>query len=259
MLGAIAGDVIGSPYEFQNVKSTQFRLFGRGAQCTDDSVLTVATADVLLNDLDYSIAYETYFRLYPNAGYGGRFVQWAGRGERRPYNSWGNGSAMRVSPVGWARQTLKDVLDEAQRSAEVTHDHPEGIRGAQAIAAAVFLARTEHSRERIREFIVDGCGYSLDFTLDEIRPTYSFDVSCQGTVPVAVQAFLESTDFENAVRLAISVGGDSDTIACITGGIAHAFYGGVPQHIAQPLFDLYLKPDLADVTRAFCKRFDVPV
>lgn len=259
MLGAIAGDVLGSPYEFGNVKSTEIKLFGRDTRCTDDTVLTVATADVLLNDLDYAIAYETYYQLYPNAGYGGRFVQWAARGERKPYNSWGNGSAMRVSPVGWAKNTLDEVLDEAQKSAAVTHDHPEGIRGAQAIAAAVFLARTERSRERIREFIADGCGYPIDFTLDEIRPGYSFDVSCQGTVPVAVKAFLESSDFENAVRLGISVGGDSDTIACITGAIAHAFYGGVPEHIRKPVCDIYLQPDLMRTTLAFCERFDVPL
>jgi ADP-ribosylglycohydrolase len=166
---------------------------------------------------------------------------------------------MRVSPVAWARQSLEEVLDEAERSAAVTHSHPEGVRGAQATAGAIFFARTERSRERVREFIADGCGYPLDRTLDQIRPTYQFDVSCKGTVPVAVQAFLESTDFEHAIRLAISVGGDSDTIACITGALAHAFYGPVPRHLAEPVWDIYMSPDLAEVTKQFCERFDVPL
>src|SRR3982751_1895124 len=161
MLGAIVGDVIGSPYEFANVKSTDFRLFAQGSQCTDDSVLTVATADALLNGTSYAEAYQNYFHRFPNAGYGGSFVVWANRRESAPYNSWGNGSAMRVSPVAWARQYLDEVLDEAERSAAVTHSHPEGVRGAQATAGAVFLARTELSRERVREFIADGCAYPL--------------------------------------------------------------------------------------------------
>lgn len=259
MLGAIVGDVIGSPFEAANVKSTRFRLFDRGACCTDDSVLTVATADALLNTRPYGPTYQDYFHRFPNAGYGGAFVVWASRRESRPYGSWGNGSAMRVSPVGWARDTFDDVLDEAERSAAVTHDHPEGIKGAQAVAACVFLARTEHDRTRIRDFVHDGCGYPLDRTLDEIRPAYEFDPSCKGTVPVAVQAFLESTDFESAVRLAVSAGGDSDTIASIAGAIAHAFYGGVPDHLLRPVLDVYLSPDLADVSLAFCEHYDVPL
>jgi ADP-ribosylglycohydrolase len=259
MLGAIVGDVIGSPFEWNNVKSTDFRLFDRGAQCTDDSILTVATADVLLNGGDYATTYQDYFHRFPNAGYGGRFVAWAARRETRPYNSWGNGSAMRAGPIGWARDTLDDVLDEAERSAAVTHDHPDGIKGAQAVAACVLLARTEHDRERIRAFVHDGCGYPLDRRLDEIRPSYEFDLSCKGTVPVAVQAFLESTDFENAVRLAVSVGGDSDTISSITGAIAHAFYGSVPHHLLEPVLEIYMSPDLADLSREFCKRFNVPL
>jgi ADP-ribosylglycohydrolase len=215
MLGAIVGDVIGSPFEHANVNSTSFRLFDRGSQCTDDSVLTVATADVLLHRGDYAATYQDYFRRFPNAGYGGSFVAWANRRESRPYGSWGNGSAMRVSPVAWAFDTLNQVLAEAERSAVVTHDHPEGVKGAAAVAGAVFIARTERDRSRVRDFIVDGCGYAMDRTIDQIRPRYGFDVSCKGTVPVAVQAFLESRDFEDAVRLAVSVGGDSDTIACI--------------------------------------------
>jgi ADP-ribosylglycohydrolase len=256
MLGGIIGDVIGSPFEWHNVKSTTFRLFDRDAQCTDDSVLTVATADALLNARPYADAYQDYFHRFPNAG---RFVAWANRRETRPYGSWGNGSAMRVGPVGWARGTLDGVLDEAERSAAVTHDHPDGIKGAQAVAACVFLARTERSRDRIRQFVHDGCGYPLDRTLDEIRPTYEFDASCKGTVPVAVQAFLESADFESAIRLAVSAGGDSDTIACIAGSIAHAFYGSIPRHLLDPVMEIYLSPDLADASLAFCERYGVPL
>ena len=151
------------------------------------------------------------------------------------------------------------MLEEAERSASVTHDHPDGILGAQAVAACVFLARTEHDRTRIQEFVHDGCGYPLDRTLDQIRPGYKFDASCRGTVPVAVQAFLESADFEHAVRLAVSVGGDSDTIACIAGAIAHAFYGGVPKHLLEPVVEIYMSPDLVDVSLSFCERFGVPL
>lgn len=241
------------------MKSTDFRLFDRGAQCTDDSVLTVATADALLNGRGYRETYQEYFHRFPNAGYGGSFAAWANRRETQPYGSWGNGSAMRCSPAGWARQAFDDVLDEAERTAIVSHDHPDGVLGAQAVAGCVFLARTGQGRERSREFVVDGCGYPLDRTIDEIRPHYKFRVSCKGTVPVAVQAFLESTDFEHAIRLAVSAGGDSDTIACITGAIAHAFYGGIPSHLLDPVLDIYMSPDLAEVSLAFCKEFDVPV
>src|SRR5688572_21900341 len=184
MLGAIVGDVIGSPYERANVKSTNFRFFAHGTQCTDDAVLTVATADVLLRgDVDYARTYQDYFHRFPNAGYGGAFTAWANRRETRPYGSWGNGSAMRVAPVGWARDTIDDVLDEAERSASVTHDHPDGVTGAQAVAACVFLARTLKDRERIRAFVHEGCGYPLDRTIDQIRPTYEFDVSCRAPCP----------------------------------------------------------------------------
>ncbi len=259
MFGAVVGDVIGSPFERSNFKSTSFRLFDRGAQRTDDSILTVATANALLTDGDYRRAYQDYFHRFPNAGYGGNFVVWANRREIHPYNSWGNGSAMRSSPVGWARDTLDAVLDEAERSAVVTHDHPDGVMGAQAVAACVFLARTTHDREQIREFVHVGCQYPLNRSLDQIRPTYEFDPSCRGTVPVAVRAFLESTDFESAIRLAVSVGGDSDTIACIAGAIAHAYYGGIPRHLIQPVLEIYMSPDLVDVALTFCKQFHVPV
>jgi ADP-ribosyl-[dinitrogen reductase] hydrolase len=259
MLGAIVGDVIGSPFEFNNIKSTDFMLFTAGAQCTDDSVLTVATADAILSGQPYGRAYQDYYHRYPNAGYGGQFMAWAKARQAEPYNSWGNGSAMRVSPVGWAFDSLDEVVAEAERSAVVTHNHPDGIAGARAAAGCVFLARTEKNRDRIREFVSDQCGYPLDRTLDEIRPTNTFRVSCKGSVPVAVQAFLESTDFESAIRLAISVGGDSDTIAAIAGAIAHAYYGAIPKRLLEPVLEIYMSPDLVETALKFCARYRVPV
>lgn len=232
MLGAIAGDVIGSVYEWRNVKTTDFPLFARRSRYTDDTVLTVAVADCILRGRGYAEALKEYYLIYPGAGYGGMFRKWAASAGMEPYNSWGNGSAMRVSPVGFAFESLEETLVEAKRSAEVTHNHPEGIKGAQATASAVFLARTSGSMEDIKEYVEDTFGYGLDEPIDEIRKHYRFDVSCRGSVPQAIRAFLESSDFEDAVRLAISIGGDSDTIACITGGIAQAFYGGVPDNIA---------------------------
>jgi ADP-ribosylglycohydrolase len=172
-------------------------------------------------------------RGYPGAGYGGTFRRWAASEDRQPYQSWGNGSAMRVSPVGFAFESLDEVLHRARWTAEVTHDHPEGIEGAQATAAAVFLARTGSDKEQIRDHVERMFGYRLDRPIDEIRPRFDFDVSCRGTVPPAIRAFLESTDYESAVRLAVSLGGDADTLACIAGGIAQAYYGGVPAGIRE--------------------------
>jgi ADP-ribosyl-[dinitrogen reductase] hydrolase len=231
ILGAIIGDVIGSVYEWNNVRTTDFPLFRPSTDFTDDSVLTFATMDSLLNGLDFTKTYQSYSRNFPHRGYGGRFSSWIHEEHPLPYNSWGNGSAMRVSPVGWASDTLGEVLIQAQRSAEVTHNHPEGIKGAQATASAIFLARTGLSKAEIKQYIEKTFAYNLDRTIDEIRPTFHFDESCQGTVPESIIAFLESTDFESAIRLAISLGGDSDTIACITGGIAEAFYKEIPTEI----------------------------
>jgi ADP-ribosylglycohydrolase len=225
MIGAIAGDIIGSVYERYPIKTTDFPLFQPACTFTDDTVLTVATADAILNQLDYAAAYKEYGQLYPHAGYGGTFIRWIFAAESRPYNSWGNGSAMRVSPAGWAFDTVEKVLAEAEKSAAVTHNHPEGIKGAQATALAVFLARTGQGKETIKAEIESHFGYDLSPTLDEIRPGYSFDVSCQGSVPQAIIAFLEADDVEVAIRNAISLGGDSDTLACIAGGIAHAYFG----------------------------------
>lgn len=255
MLGAIAGDIIGSIYEGRNFKSKDFPLFQERNHFTDDTVLTVAVADAILNNGDYCQNLKTYYRRYYYAGYGGNFRKWGESESNEPYNSWANGSAMRVSPVGAAFNDLETVLTEAKKSAEVTHNHPEGIKGAQATAAAIFLARTGKSKDEIKSYIENTFGYNLNQTLNEIRPHYRFDVSCQGSVPEAIIAFLESTDFEDAIRNAISIGGDSDTIACICGGISQAFYG-LPEPIAKRAL-AYLDEDLQKVILEFNTRFNV--
>jgi ADP-ribosylglycohydrolase len=257
MLGAIAGDIIGSVFENDPIKTTFFPLFHLESQFTDDTVLTVALAESILDGTPYVRLLKRYFRAYPHAGYGAAFYRWARSDRQEPYNSFGNGSAMRVAPVGFAYDTLDQVLDQARRSAEVTHDHPEGVKGAQAVAVAVFLARTGHSKEQIRDAIATRFAYNLDRTLADVRPRYAFDVTCQGSVPEAILAFLESTSFEGAIRNAISLGGDSDTQACIAGGIAHAFYGEVPTPIAQEVYTR-LDDRLAAVTRRFLERFSNP-
>ena len=254
MIGAIAGDIIGSVYEARPIKRTDFPLFRWDCTFTDDTVLTVAVADAILYGGDYAEKLKDYYRNHPNRGYGMLFLRWARTAQSPPYNSWGNGSAMRVSPVGFAFDTLEEVLDQAKRSAEVTHNHPEGIKGAQATAAAIFLARTGRTREEIRDYLRMTFRYGLRETLDEIRPSYRFDPSCQGTVPEAVTAFLESIDWEDAVRKAVSLGGDSDTLACITGGIAQAFYGGIPVEVRARVWEA-LDEDLARVVRQFCERY----
>ncbi|MDR2772525.1 MAG: ADP-ribosylglycohydrolase family protein [Elusimicrobiota bacterium] len=254
MLGAVAGDIVGSVFEWANVKTTDFDLFSPKSDFTDDSVLTMATMDALLNQHDYAKAYRLFCRKYPHRGYGGGFGRWAYADTQKPYNSWGNGSAMRVSPVGWFGNSLDEVLAEAAKSAEVTHNHPEGIKGAQATAAAVYLARTGSAKTEIKKFITDTFGYKLNRKLDDIRPKYKFDVSCQGSVPEAIIAFLESTDFENAIRLAISIGGDSDTIACITGGIAEAFYQAIPATIIDNVLSR-LPPELISLITAFSAKY----
>lgn len=254
MLGAIAGDVIGSVHEKANTKTTHFDLFPPKSRFTDDTVLTVAVADVLLNGGDYTSAYHDYYHRYPGVGYGGTFIKWATERQRAPYGSWANGSAMRVAPVGWAFDSLPDVLNEAERSAAATHNHPEGVRGAQAVAAAVFLARTGKSKDHIRADITAVFGYDLSGTVAALRPTYKFDVSCAGSVPQSLVAFLDSTGYEDAVRLAISFGGDADTMACIAGAVAEAFYGGVPASIAQPVL-AKLDDPLRAVVAAFRTRF----
>ncbi len=257
MIGAIAGDIIGSVHEFWGRKTKDFPLFVEDSRFTDDSVLSIAVADCLLRGSSYADAFHAYARKYPNRGYGLGFYRWVESGSRQPYNSWGNGSAMRVSPVAFAFQTMEEVLIAAKASAEVTHNHPEGIRGAQATAAATFLARQQATRKQIRDEVETRFGYDLSRTIDMIRPTYSFKESCQETVPQAITAFLESVDYEDAVRLAISLGGDADTLACITGGMAGALYG-VPDSIATRALVL-LDNDLRGTLIRFCEAFAIPL
>jgi ADP-ribosyl-[dinitrogen reductase] hydrolase len=238
MIGSIIGDVCGSLYEFDNILDPNFEpLFGPSSTYTDDTVLTIATARAILDKERYEIKYKEFGQKY-SEGYGPGFQRWLYSSITAPYNSCGNGSAMRVSPVGYAFDDEETVLKEAQRSAEVTHNHPEGIKGAQATALAIFLARKGFTKDSIRKAIKARFDdYDLDRTCDEIRPLYSIQTPscwvCQGTVPEALIAFFESTSYENAIRLVISLGGDSDTIACITGGIAQAFYKSIPKEIVE--------------------------
>lgn len=231
MLGSIIGDIVGSIYEFDNIKTKEFPFFNDIKEYTDDSILTIATAEWLLDGCEKSAGtyYLRYAQTYPYpmGSYGTGFSSWvarASRGEVAPYDSCGNGSAMRVGPVGWAFDTEAEVLDAARRSAEVTHNHPEGIKGAQATALCVFMARTGTTKKQIRERVTELFGYDLHFSCDDIRSTYGWGATCQDTVPQAIVAFLDGTDFEDCVRNAISIGGDSDTLGCITGSIAEAFY-----------------------------------
>ena len=229
MIGAITVDIIGSAYEFDNAGRYDFDPFPPRADFTDDTVLTIAIADAILSGRDYGESVREYALDYPGRGYGGMFCQWIHNDDPKPYNSYGNGSAMRVSPIGWAFDSLEKTLEEAEKSAAITHNHPEGIKGAQAVAAGIFLARTGHTKKEIKEFVTDNFSYNLDRPLSEIKPFYSFDETCQRTVPEAFTCFLESENFEDAIRKAIWLGGDSDTLACITGGFAEAYYREIPE------------------------------
>jgi ADP-ribosylglycohydrolase len=233
MLGAIIGDVIGSVHEWQATKTKDFPLLVPRSTFTDDSVLTVAVAEWILTGKNLIDLFHSYVQAFPRRGYGGMFREWAQGRSRKPYGSFGNGAAMRVSPVGFAFKSMEEVLNKARQSTAVTHDHPEGIRGAQATAVAIFLARHGRDKSEIRRMIEEDLGYDLNVKLDEIRPTYEFDETCQGSVPQAFAAFFESQGYEDAIRNAISLGGDADTLACITGGIAEAYYDGVPQELEQ--------------------------
>ena len=229
MLGAVIGDIAGSRFEFDNYRHTDFDIFSPDSDFTDDTICTVAIADWVLQGCNDHLAsiLQGWCRAYPcpKGAYGGRFSQWIEWKDPAPYNSWGNGSAMRVSAVGWAFATLEETLHFAEQSAAVTHNHPEGIKGAQAVAAAIFWARTGMGKAQIKENITRQFGYDLSQSCDQIRPHYHFNESCQDTVPQAVTAFLESDDFEHSIRLAVSLGGDSDTLAAITGSIAEAYHG----------------------------------
>ncbi|MGJ7456659.1 ADP-ribosylglycohydrolase family protein [Halomonas sp. MA07-2] len=254
MLGAIAGDIIGSVHEGRGTKHRDFPLFTPHSTFTDDSVLCVAVAEVLLNGVDYVDTFHEYFHRYPDAGFGGGFMRWAASRDRQPYFSWGNGSAMRVPPVGFAARSLEEALELAKRSAEVTHDHPEGIRGAQAVAAVIYLARQGADKAGLREEVEARFGYDLARSLDAIRPGYRFDVSCQGSVPESIIAFLESDSVEDAIRNAISLGGDADTQACMAGAMAEAFHGGLPEALRRETLSR-LPVDLRRVLEAFERRY----
>jgi len=254
MIGAIAGDIIGSVHEGAGTKTKDFPLFDQYCRFTDDTVLTLAVATGLLKGTDYIDTFYEFFHDYPQAGYGGSFIEWAVRKSREPYNSWGNGSAMRVSPVGFAFDSLDEVMAQARMTAEVTHSHPEGIRGAQATAVAILLARMGYEKSDIRKHLEREFEYNLSDRLDDIRSNYEFDVSCQGSVPQSIIAFLESNDYEDAIRNAISLGGDADTMACIAGGIAEAYYGGVPDHISRQSLDR-LDPRLHCIAMEFTARY----
>ena len=235
MIGAILGDIVGSIYEFNNIKTKEFELFGKGCEFTDDSIMTAAVAKALLQyehidkdnieqfKEDLITVMHDIGRNYPYCGYGGRFFDWIINERRTPYNSYGNGSAMRVSSVGWYAKTLEEAKLIAKATADVTHNHPEGVKGAVATAGAVFLARTGADKEEIKAYVSNY--YTINFTLEDIRPVYRFNETCQDTVPQAMQAFFESVSFEDAIRNAISIGGDSDTLAAITGAVAEAYYG----------------------------------
>ena len=246
MFGAILGDIIGSPYEFDmGDKTKNFPLFSKHSHFTDDSVMTIAVADALMESMGQSndeikdtltYSMQRWGRKYPNAGYGGMFYYWLKEKDPKPYNSFGNGSAMRVSSVGWLYDTLEETRHMARLTAEVSHNHPEGIKGAEATASAIFLARTGKSKDEIHDYIVKEFGYDLSRTCDEIRPTYHHVETCQQTVPEAITAFLDGLDFEDVIRTAVSLGGDCDTLTCIAGGIAEAYYG-IPDELRTECID----------------------
>lgn len=254
ILGALAGDIIGSVYEFRNVKSTDFALFTPWSTFTDDSVMTLAVAKWLVEDCEHTKSHliscmQELGRRYPKAGYGGNFEWWLRQENPRPYDSWGNGAGMRVSPVGLFAKSLEEALCLAEVTASVSHNHPEGIKGAKAIAASVFLCKAGKSKQEIKEYVKSTFGYNLDRTISEIRPGYYFDVSCQGSVPEAIIAFLEGNSFEEIVRLAISIGGDSDTIGCMAGAIAACMYP-IPDDITETCCDI-LTDDLKTINDSF--------
>lgn len=259
MLGAIVGDIVGSVYEFNRTKSTDFDLFTPISIFTDDTVMTLAVAKWLMEDDTHSLHYLIFCMqelgaLYPDAGYGSRFYGWLKDDDPQPYNSWGNGSGMRVSPVGLYARTLDEALALAAITASVSHNHPQGVKGAQAIAACVFLCRQGKTKEEIKEYVEKTFHYDLNRTIAEIRPSYRFDVSCQGSVPEAIIAFLDGNSFEEVIRLAISLGGDADTIGCMAGAIAACIYP-IPDDIAEKCNEI-LSEDLREIKDHFIDFID---
>lgn len=253
LLGALAGDIIGCPYEHAAYKSTDFELFGARSHFTDDSVLTIAVAEAILRGRSFQEAILDWARRYPHSGYGGYFRSWMRATDPQPYNSFGNGSAMRASAVGWAFATADEVLQAAEASAASTHNHPEGIKGAQATALAVFLARQGWTKEAMRAEIERRFDYDLGRTIEEIRPGYVYNETCQRTVPEALIAFFDGRDFEETIRLAVSLGGDADTLAAISGAVAEAFFG-VPEWMAGEV-KARLPGEMWQVVEAFSERY----
>ncbi len=256
MLGAIVGDIIGSRFEFNNYRDTDFELFTDQCEFTDDTICTAAVADALINNKPFDESLQYWCRKYPNpkGGYGGRFTRWIQSDNPQPYFSYGNGSAMRVSPCAWFSEELYLVLEDAERSAVCTHNHPFGITGAKAVAECIFQAKKGAFQEKIKKIIEDKYGYDLSQDIDTIRKNNTFDETCQVTVPQAIIAFLESNDFEHAIRLAVSIGGDSDTIAAITGSIAEAYYL-VPSHIKDKAME-YLPDEIQELIKTFYHKID---
>ena len=250
IIGAIIGDIVGSRFEWNNYKDTDFELFTDACEFTDDTVMTVAVADWLVSAGSLPHIMSDWAYKYPTRGYGIKFFNWLFMDkEHRPYNSFGNGSGMRVSPVGFYAQSLEETLELANISAVISHNHPEGIKGAQAIASAVYMARTGCSKKDIRNYIEQTFDYNLQRSCDDIRPTYKFNMTCQNSCPEAIIAFMDSWDYESAIRLAVSLGGDSDTIACMTGGIAAAYYG-VPDNLIEQT-RRYLPDEMLEVINKF--------
>lgn len=252
MLGAIIGDIVGSRFEFNNHLDKDFQLFTDDCDFTDDTICTIAVADALMKGIPFQDSIHSWCKRYPHpkGGYGGSFVRWVHSDNPQPYNSFGNGSAMRVSPCAWLSNSRKTILENARKSAECSHNHPEGIRGATCIADCIYHASAGASKAKIAELVVSEYGYDLDTTCDQIRLYNSFNETCQVTVPQAIVCFLESTSFEDAIRLAVSIGGDSDTIGAITGSIAEAFYKDIPKEMIVEAF-AYLPDEMANVVNDF--------
>lgn len=261
MIGAIIGDVVGSIYEFDNLRSKTFPLFKRESTYTDDTIMSIAVAEFIISDNLPSQArlvgqLHDWFKKYPDESYGARFTTWMQSFERinytdfKPYNSFGNGAAMRISAIGDYSRTISEAMSKADFVTNVSHNHPEGVKGAQATASLIVMARTEKDKSKLREFVESEFGYNLNNSVDFLRANYKYNETCQATVPEAIICFLESVDFEDAIRNAISIGGDSDTLACITGSIAEAYYQSIPKEILKQTIDR-LPADVLLVVKKF--------
>lgn len=254
-VGGIIGDIIGQRFEWHPHKSKDFKLWTVDSRFTDDTVMTCGIMDWLANNGDLAETLKKWGRMFPKAGYGGHFRQWLAGGSNESYGSYGNGSGMRVSPVGWAAQNIEECLELAEESAKVTHNHPEGIKGAQAIASAIFMARTGNSKEEIKDFISSKFEYNMNRTLEEIRPNYKFEVSCQKSVPESIICFLEGNNYEDCVRNAVSLGGDSDTQADMAGAIAEAYSYEIDTVLYKNLFGIWLPEDMQQIIKDFNEKF----